>query len=126
MFHFSGEGFIENGEIRFQLKATDHLSVVDGGQSISIKIEIRDIKLWIWDPYPFILVVYDAGSDRAFWLHIQEYVKENAIDERHEMITLRIPFGQKVTARTVDYFRRLSLENIDAIWRDKSSHEKPS
>src|SRR5438874_9146686 len=43
MFHFSRDGFIENGEIRFQLNATDHLRVVDNGRSVGIEIETRDI-----------------------------------------------------------------------------------
>src|SRR5229473_6404548 len=56
MFHFSDEGFIENGEIRFQLKATDHLRFVDNGKSVSIEIELRDLRLWMWEAYPFVLI----------------------------------------------------------------------
>lgn len=125
MFHFSDDGFIENGEVRFQLKATDHLRVIEGGACIAVEIELRDLRTWIWDVYPFVLVVYDAPRDRAFWLHIQEYVERSPIDDSREKVTLRIPSSQKVNVRAIDRFRRLSLENIEAFWRERNpGHEE--
>ena len=68
-------------------------------------------------------MVYDAQRNQAFWLHIQNYVTQSKIkeDEERDKITVRIPTRQKVTLRAIDYFHRLSLENIRAY--PKGSHE---
>jgi hypothetical protein len=124
MFHFSDDGLVENGEIRFQIKATDHLRVIDNGRSVSVVIEVRDLMLWGLELYPFILVVFDAQRERAFWLHIQDYIQRAAIDDSRDRVTLRIPFRQKIGVRSIDHFRRLSLETVEAFWERNPSREQ--
>ncbi len=117
MFHFAANGEIEWGEVRFQLKATDRLKTIAKGKFISFAVEFRDIHFWCFEDdraYPFVLVVYDAPKHRAFWLDVQKYVEDNAIDIESEQATLtvRIPSTNKLDLKAIDRFRQLSLERL--------------
>lgn len=55
MFHFSPTtGEIENGEVRFQLKATDRLETRHGG-ALCTTVEVSHLHYWYWEAqkYPF-------------------------------------------------------------------------
>ena len=114
MFHFAADGSLENGEVRFQLKATDHLKANEQRKWISIPIATGDLDYWAKETYPFILIVYDARRDRAFWLDIQEFVGRHpeVIARGKEKIQVRIPLANKLTVKSVDEFRRKSLEVV--------------
>lgn len=117
MFHFAKNGEIENGEVRFQLKATEKLKVIRNGTVISFPTSTGDLHFWSLEIYPFILVVFDAGKDRAFWLYVQEYVSKNPdrVSPEKETVNVHIPTVNKLTIRSIDYFRRLSLGVVDAL-----------
>lgn len=119
MFHFAQTGEIENGEVRFQLKATESLKVLKKGTIISFPINTGDLHYWSLEIYPFILVVFDAGRDDAFWLHVQEYVADNPDrrDPEKATVNVHIPIHNKLTVASIDHFRRLSLETIDSLRR---------
>lgn len=48
MFHFAENGEIENGEVRFQLKATDTLKVIEQGRVVSFPVQSKDLRYWAW------------------------------------------------------------------------------
>ena len=112
MFHFSANGEIENGEIRFQAKATDRITWVDRQRSVACRVQEEDLNYWRAEPYPFVLVLYDAPRERGYWLHIQDYIRREHIVPEGDTITLRIPTANKLTLRAVDRFRRLSLDHL--------------
>jgi hypothetical protein len=70
---YDNNGECENGDVRIQVKATDHLKQKQGGRWISCRIEARDVRHWVKEPMPVVLIVYDANKDQAFWLYIQHY-----------------------------------------------------
>jgi hypothetical protein len=120
MFHFSENGAIENGEVRFQLKATDNLKIIRKGRFISV--EIAHLNHWMWEVvHPLILVIYDAMNDRAYWLDVQEYAEVTGIqdptdvDEEAETVTLRVPTKNRLTVSSIDHFRKISLNRTDAL-----------
>jgi Domain of unknown function (DUF4365) len=110
MYHFSPEGFVENGEVRFQCKATDHLRFVENGEAVAVRVDARDLLYWQWDFCPFVLIVYDARKGRAYWVHIREYAASKGVPGTQESLTIRIPVRQKLSLRAIDLFRTLSLE----------------
>src|SRR5438874_133319 len=61
LFAYSPEGEIENGQVLFQLKATDRLPLLADGRTISFPVEVAHLWHWEAEPYPIILVVYDAS-----------------------------------------------------------------
>ncbi len=111
MFHFSPDGSVENGEVRFQMKATDDLKTSRG--MIRCRVRTADVYYWYWEDSPFVLVVYDANKDRAFWLHLRPYVDDHPglLESDQYTITMRIPITNKATLRAVDQWRELSLGN---------------
>jgi hypothetical protein len=68
-------GEIENGQILFQLKATDHLRVSRRDSRIPLPIQRSDLELWLGESMPVILILYDARQDKAYWLYVQAYCK---------------------------------------------------
>jgi len=117
MFHFSGSGELENGEVRFQLKATDSLSVVSNGEFATVRVKTGDISYWAMELYPFILILYDGLGDRAFWIEIDgELIQEFDLDQATE--TIRIPKGNLLSTESVEVFRQKSLEVIEKLGSD--------
>lgn len=117
MFHFGDDGAIENGEVRFQLKATDSLTMIHQGTVISLPIQTSDLHYWALEIYPFILVVFDAKSEKAYWLHIQEYVNRNPdqVDAEKETVNIHIPVSNKLTVRSIEVFRNKSLQTVNLL-----------
>lgn len=117
MFHFGDDGEIENGEVRFQLKATDHLKLIRQGTVISFPIKTGDLHYWALEVYPFNLVVFDAKADEAFWLDVQEYVKlrPNAVNPDQELVNVHIPVSNKLTVKSIEVFRNKSLQIVDVL-----------
>ncbi|NER37951.1 MAG: DUF4365 domain-containing protein [Oscillatoria sp. SIO1A7] len=71
-------GEIENGYIYAQLKATDSLRVLADGETISFTLGRSDLELWLGEPMPSILIVYDAQQDVGYWLYLQAYFENLA------------------------------------------------
>jgi hypothetical protein len=115
MFHFSPDtGGIENGEVCFQLKATDHL--IEGKPFAVCKVSTKDLHYWYWEAqrFPFVLVLYDAQKNRAYWLDIRQFIDDVlfGIDVERQSIQVQIPWTNKVTVRTIDRLRGMSLSRM--------------
>jgi len=108
MFHFSKNGELENGEVRFQLKATDSLKLVSNGQFATIRVKTGDIQYWSMELYPFILVLYDAANERAFWIEILDSLLES-LDLDQDTETIRIPISNQLSDEVIELFRQKSL-----------------
>lgn len=111
MFHHNQRGEVENGEVRFQLKATDRLKVSRDNKWLSQRIDVRDLRYWYFEPFPVIVIVYDADKLRAYWCHVQEYVARHPalLESDANTVTLRVPTRNKLTLNTIDRFREISL-----------------
>jgi len=73
LWTYTDDGEVENGQVYFQLKATDALVVLADQQTITFIVESADLELWLQEAMPYILVVYDARADTAYWLYLQAY-----------------------------------------------------
>jgi hypothetical protein len=104
---YDEEGNVENGEIRVQLKATDHLKTVSGGQFVACRIERADLRAWLDEPMPVILVVYDAVADVASWLYVQQHFQQRPRfnpKRGSAGVTVRVPRANVVTAAAMRHF----------------------
>jgi hypothetical protein len=116
MFHFSPKtGEIENGEVRFQLKATDHLNMA-AAHAVCPAIETRHLHYWYWEAQklPFILVLYDARRHRGYWVDVRRYIDDVlcGLDPDQKTTTIRIPWSRKITVKSIDRFRTMSLRRM--------------
>lgn len=120
MFHHNQRGEVENGEVRFQLKATSKLKTSRDGNWISQRIDVRDLRYWYLEFFPVVVLVYEADRQRAFWLHIQDYVDRNPalMESDAGTISLRIPTGNRLNLHAIDRFREISLTCVARLRGD--------
>lgn len=76
VYTYNRDGEVENGEIMFQLKATDHLKVVAAGTEIAFRLERAHLRVWVHEVMPVIVVVYDAVAEVGYWLYVQAFFEE--------------------------------------------------
>ena len=95
MTTFGPTGEVENDVVWFQVKATDQVDLSADGQIARVRIQAADLRSWLLELMPVILVLYDAAGDRAFWVDVQQYARQEDLDadEVGETVTLRIPVG---------------------------------
>src|SRR6266404_5726385 len=75
MFTYDDQGYLEPGVVYFQLKAMEKM---DQNRTNSVyDLDIRDYNLWVREKMPVILLLYDAGRRRAYWLCVQKYFAED-------------------------------------------------
>lgn len=70
---YDRDGRIENMPIKVQVKAVNSLRFLSGAMTIPVRLHRRHIDLWMGEPSPGILALYDAQSDHAYWLFVQAY-----------------------------------------------------
>lgn len=73
LYTYDANGEFENGQVFIQLKATDSPRFLEKETVISFQVASSDLATWLNEPMPVILIVYDAGADRAYWVYIQAY-----------------------------------------------------
>lgn len=99
-------GEIEPGAVYVQVKATSRLPLRKNGKTISWPVSRRDLKLWLEEAYPVILVVYDGEHDQAYWISIQEYFldlpREDLFSAR-DTIRVAIPVTNTIDRRSIDF-----------------------
>ncbi|MCZ1265965.1 DUF4365 domain-containing protein [Paenibacillus taichungensis] len=79
MFTYDEYGQIENGFVMIQLKATDTIRLVEDDRYISFPLLYKDLRLWLEEPMPVILILFDSKDEenhKAYWIYIQAYFSE--------------------------------------------------
>jgi hypothetical protein len=71
MMTFDDRGYAEPGLIFLQLKAAE--SLARSGANYAFDLDVRDYNLWKGERFPVILILFEAVSKRAYWLHVQDY-----------------------------------------------------
>ena len=116
MATYNQAGEYEPGGVYIQVKATERLPRIAGGETISWRFSRSDLKLWLEEAYPVILVVYDGQNDSAYWVHIQSYI----LDRR----TPHLFGGGETIAVHLSIGSRLNPSAIRVIARDKNAIHK--
>jgi hypothetical protein len=102
---YDAQGYAESGDIRIQLKASDKFKYVKKSTFITYKISIKHYNLWMAEPMPVFLILYDAKQHRAFWLYFQGHYSDPAKQPKKKAKSLqaRVPVANVFTDATVDY-----------------------
>lgn len=125
LFTFNKKGEIEEGKILVQLKATDCLNIRPNRASFGIRIERRDLVLWLAQPMPVILIVYDARKDRAYWLYVQSHfrkLKDFDLFRAGANVSVQVPVQNMVTTAAMRRFARFRdrvLEQMRKVIHDE-------
>src|SRR5262249_53350405 len=79
-----------------QFKAMETLN--ESGTDFVYDVDIRDYHLWMMEKTPVILVLFDAGARRAYWLAVQRYFREAAARQpKTGAKTVRVRIGKHQT-----------------------------
>ncbi len=121
---YGPDGEAENGNIYLQLKATNSLKVLRNGEAVSFAVDQKDVAFWRDEVMPVILIVYDAPSDTAYWLYLQELFETNPkfqLPVSQKKITLHLSRSNIVDAQSIKQFRHFKLIVLDQM-RGKVKH----
>jgi hypothetical protein len=120
---FDRGGEVEPGRINVQVKATERLKVIAEGGLVAFRIERADLRSWLEELMPVILVVYEARTEVAYWLYMQEFLRnhpEGFWDRGGERVTLHLP-RQNVLDRTT--FRLFARHKHAVVIREAGKAE---
>ena len=107
---FDDNGELEPGFALFQLKATDSPNLIDEGRAVTIPIDAGDLAVWLREPMPVFLILYDAHQELAYWVDVQAIIRD--VPESGTA-TLRLPLSQQLSEETIDRFRRLKQAAVE-------------
>ena len=105
LFTFDANGEPEAGEIRVQVKATDHLPSDNEIETIPFRIARSDLVYWLEERLPVLFVLYDAQSGIAYWIDVKTYFRQLSdfnIFAIGRTITVRIPRSNVFEGRAVN------------------------
>jgi hypothetical protein len=125
VFTFDREGQVEEGTILLQLKASDHLVIRRNQATFAFRVDRSDLVLWLAQPMPVILIVYDARKEVAYWLYVQSYfrrLKEFNLFAAGKSVTVQVPPGNVVTTSAMRRFARFRNRVVEQM--KKVSHDE--
>jgi len=107
LFTYDAEGFVEPGSLFLQLKAAETLHKTGSGYVFDL--DIRDYNLWMLEKTPVLLILFDAGRKRAYWLAVQRYFRDSGRKPKKgaKTVRVRVPARQVVNRRAVTRWRTL-------------------
>ena len=107
MTTFNRQGEIENGDVRLQIKASDSIKIVSSKKAIAVRVEWRDMVYWLNEPLPVSLVIYDAKADRAWWIYLNETLRnEGRTGGAVAKLTIGVPLANVLDSKAVRRFRK--------------------
>lgn len=118
IFTYNADGEIENGQIYIQLKATDSLSVLADQKTITFTLTRSDLELWLFEPMPCILIVYDARNSQAYWLYLQAYfesLKEFDLSKVGEHVTVHLSKDNVLNRQAIKIFAKLKDDVLSQL-----------
>ncbi|MGB3756437.1 MAG: DUF4365 domain-containing protein [Rivularia sp. (in: cyanobacteria)] len=107
IFTYDENGEIENGQIYLQLKATSSLIKLVDNATVTFKLTRSDLELWLNEPMPCILIIYDAQINEAYWLYLQAYfenLEKFDIQKIRDSIVVRVPTKNIINQEAIKKF----------------------
>jgi hypothetical protein len=105
---FNSKGEVENGVIYIQLKATDKIKKGKTAHSAEFRVDKRDLAYWGDEPFPVYFILFDAKSERAYWIYFQKFVqakKLSAAKMKTKTFAITIDTRQQVDEQTAKAWR---------------------
>jgi Domain of unknown function (DUF4365) len=122
-FYSKKTGAIQEGTVYLQLKATDNIRLDKSKQNVLFSIDTRDLHWWMNDPSPWILIVYDAKAEAAYWSYVQASFSNNLRWEKQQSATIKIPVKNKLTLQSIEQFAVFNERIIRQIKKTGITHE---
>lgn len=94
IYCYDNNGEFENGVIYLQLKSTDNIERYRRANGYSYSFEREHLKIWINEPMPVIIVLFDAVNEEAYWVYLQSFIKKTGIPTDSGKKTFTIHFSK--------------------------------
>lgn len=109
MFTYQPNGEIEDGLVNIQLKASDNIKAKyeETNAYFSFSVKQPDLSYWLDQPWPVFLVIYDAKTDKAYWVYIQNYFESMSgfsLKNVKKTYSIRIPTHQIIDEDAIHRF----------------------
>jgi Domain of unknown function (DUF4365) len=81
-------------------------------------LNIRDYCLWVNEPNPVFLILYEASSRRAYWLYFQEYFKSATAPKpkaKAKTVRIKIPMVNRVRKNFFRHARHLKEQILNKL-----------
>jgi hypothetical protein len=118
MLTYDEEGYVEPGSISIQIKAAETLA--QAGRDYVFDLDVRDYNLWMMEPMPVFLILFDASRRRAYWLDVQGYFLKDIRrrpKKRAKTVRVRVPRRQAVSRRAIRQMRAAKQEALAELER---------
>ncbi len=114
---FDKQGRIENGPIYVQLKATSIMHRHERKDSVALPVSRKDLNLWLGEPFPVFVVFFDAVAEKAYWLHLQNYLlaRKIRLSSVKGSLTLRFKKASIMDKNTPELWRAEKHETLKQI-----------
>ena len=106
MFTYDEFGYVEPGYVSLQLKAAESLQTSRGG--FVFDLDVRDYNLWTLEKMPVILILFDAGRKRSYWLDIKDFFRQDSARRPRKgarKVRVRVPKRQPVDRQAIATMR---------------------
>jgi len=119
---FNRRGEVESSRLLFQFKATDRMKTLTSVNAVSCRIEKADLAHWLEEPFPVVLVLYDAKNDTGYWLYVQNHFTNLAgfdLARCRARVRVRIPRSKvfnRETMRTLARVKNAAARNYRRVW----------
>jgi len=123
MYTFNARGEVQNGEVKFQVKATERFQRLSSRPVIAWRLEVAHLRHWLNEGLPVILVGYEAESDTACWLYVQEHFEGHrrfGLTKIEQTITIHVPDSNLLSESTVRQFVQFR-DNLAGVVRRRPS-----
>ena len=101
----------ENAGIWFQLKSTDFPKYSNDDDTISFDLSKKDLESWLLNIMMVVLIVYDAQADKAYFVDLQAYFKENSLSLKNINKFVRVKIPRKEILDTVTIIQLRNHKN---------------
>ncbi|MEO6522049.1 MAG: DUF4365 domain-containing protein [Mucilaginibacter sp.] len=108
IYTYTATGEFENGNIFVQLKASDRPKYLKKKSSLSFSMSKKHIEVWFDEPFPVILIIYDAIKLVAYWIYLQKHLRSLpnfSIANVGKSYTVNIPLTNILDNTSMQLFR---------------------
>jgi Domain of unknown function (DUF4365) len=118
IFTYDENGEIENGQIYVQLKATNSLIKLVDNETVTFKLTRSDLELWLNEPMPCILIIYDVQANEAYWLYLQAYfenLEKFDLRQVRDSMVVRVPKKNIINQEAIKKFATFKNDVIKQL-----------
>ncbi len=109
VFTYNNNGEVENGMILIQLKSSDKPKISEIHQAIEFSLSKRDLELWLMEREMMLLVFYDASLEKAYFVILQQYFRENrlTLQDVNKYIQIRINLSDELIPENIKEIQQI-------------------